>query len=89
VGLAFDSAGDLYVGDGDGIKRFTPEGAGSVFVTGPFANGWPSFLAFTDDAGVPLPLANQVPEPSTWARLGFGLATLLRLRRSKGTGRNL
>src|SRR5438093_6510278 len=26
-----------------------------------------AFLAFTDDNGAPLPLANQVPESSTWA----------------------
>jgi sugar lactone lactonase YvrE len=80
VGLAFDSAGALYVGDGNGIKMFTPDGVGSVFAPAPFVNGWPSFLAFTDDAGVPLPLANQIPEPSLWGLVGLGLALLLGVR---------
>ena len=42
----------------------------------------PTFLAFTDDAGVPLPLANQVPEPgSAVFLLGGGFALLGALRR--------
>jgi sugar lactone lactonase YvrE len=55
-GLAFDSAGNLYVANqgGSAIAKFTPDGAGSVFAT----NGvdGPTFLAFTDDTGKPLPL---------------------------------
>ena len=65
-GLAFDSAGNLYVvniGNGT-IEEFTPGGAGSLFASPVIMNSGPTFLAFTDDAGVPLPLANQVPEPS-------------------------
>jgi hypothetical protein len=38
--------------------------------------GGPAYLAFTDDAGVPLKLANQVPEPSAWAMM-LGGASLL------------
>jgi sugar lactone lactonase YvrE len=55
-GLAFDSAGNLYVANqgSSSIAKFTPAGAGSVFAT----NGihGPTFLAFTDDSGKPLPL---------------------------------
>ncbi len=86
-GLAFDSAGNLYAANaGDStIVKITPSGAGSVFADP--TNGVstdPLFLAFTDDAGDPLPLANQVPEPATWALLGLGLPALLgAMRRRK------
>ena len=33
--------------------------------------GGPRFLAFTDDADVPLKLANQVPEPTTFGLLAI------------------
>ena len=75
--------GNLFVANaGDNtIEKFTPDDIGSVFAsTG--VNG-PRFLAFTDDAGVPLKLANQVPEPSTWALLALGLPALLGFRRRK------
>jgi len=37
---------------------------------------FPSHLAFTDDNGVPLPLANQVPEPSL-GLLSLGLVIFI------------
>ena len=58
-----------------------PGGVASVFAsTGLSA---PQGLAFTDDAGVPLPLANQrvLPEPSTFALLALGLPALPGFRR--------
>lgn len=70
-GLAFNSAGDLFVSDtGSGnIYEFTPGGAQSIFVTGlnnPFA------LAF-----------QPVPEPSGLGLLAAGAAALLvRCRRN-------
>ena len=85
IGLAFDGAGNLYVANDNNntIEKFTPGGVGSVFANS--TNGIsssPVFLAFTDDAGVPLPLANT-PEPATLAVgvlcLGAGMA---RRRRS-------
>ena len=53
-GLAFDSAGNLYAANfGDStIVKFTPGGVGSVFASTGLSN--PRYLAFTDDAGVPL-----------------------------------
>ena len=80
VGLAFDSAGNLYAANqlANSITEFTPGGVGSVFASG-LDN--PLFLAFTNDAGVPLRLANQVPEPATWAMLGLGIPALLGFRR--------
>ena len=77
-GLAFDSAGNLYVANtlGKNIERFTPDGVGSLFANTP--GSAPQGLAFTDDAGVPLPLAN-LPEPAALSLLN-GYATLLRRR---------
>lgn len=65
LGLAFDSAGNLYAassGTNNAIFKYTPDGTASVFAVGTGANGLigPNFLAFTDDNGVPLPLVNQV-----------------------------
>jgi len=34
IGLAFDRAGNLFVGDGDAIYKFTPEGVRSTFASG-------------------------------------------------------
>ena len=59
----------------DTIEKFTPDGIGAVFAATGLSG--PEFLAFTDDAGVPLPLANQTPEPSTFALLALGLLALL------------
>ena len=43
----------------------------------------PTGLAFTDDAGVPLKLANQLPEPfSALLLLGSGMMLLLRRQRA-------
>jgi PEP-CTERM motif len=79
-GLAFDSAGNLYVGslDNKNIKKITPGGGVSPFTTS--YNGVYG-LAITNDAGVPLPMANQVPEPGSFALLGLGAAALAVLRR--------
>ena len=82
IGLAFDDVGNLFVANQGNatIEKFTPGGVGSVFAsTGVIS---PQFLAFTDDAGKPLPLANQVPEPATWAMLAIGGSAFLTRRRS-------
>jgi hypothetical protein len=81
-GLAFDSAGNLYAANESTIEEFSPTGVD----LGAFASSGlsgPADLAFTDDAGVPLKLANQTPEPSTWAMLAFGLPALLARRRGR------
>ncbi len=85
VGLAFDSVGNLFAVSNSGtIQKFTTGGVGSVFATG--LNN-PQFLAFTTDAGVPLPLANQVPEPSAVAlMLGTGGLLVLLRRHPCGDG---
>jgi DNA-binding beta-propeller fold protein YncE len=88
-GLAFDSAGSLYVATyaSGAILKFPSQNGVLSNVSSVFASGTasglsePTFLAFTDDNGVPLKLANQVPEPSTWALLGFGLFALLQIPR--------
>lgn len=63
-GLAFDSAGNLYAASQGTatIEKFTPGGAGSIFAS----NGVhaPTFLAFTDDAGNPLPLPATIVRPT-------------------------
>ena len=78
-GLAFDSAGNLYASYASQgtVEKYSPTGVdlGAAASAG-FYNSY--FLAFTDDAGVPLPLANQraVPEPSAAVLLGLGLLAL-------------
>ena len=90
VSLAFDSAGNLYLANGGNntIEEYASTGgvlssSGTVFANS--TNGVssnPRYLAFTDDAGVPLPLANQAPEPASIALLGLG-AVLLAARRRR------
>ena len=74
-GLAFDSGGNLYAAQADTIEKFTSNGTGSAFATQ--APGI-EFLAFTTNAGVPLPLANgyPAPEPLTWVSLLAGFCLL-------------
>lgn len=81
LGLAFDSADNLYVansiGNGSTIEKFSPTGTN----LGTFASAslsYPEFLVFTDDNGVPLPLTNQAPEPTTLSLAAVGSLTLLR-----------
>jgi sugar lactone lactonase YvrE len=77
-GLAFDTPGNLYaaVAFENSILKYTP--AESTFVNG---GGLWSFLAFTDDNGVPLPLPNQVPEPLSLTLLVPALAAAIFARR--------
>ena len=84
LGLAFDSAGNLYAANANArtIEKFSSTGTDlGAFAVG--LAGSPQYLAFTDDAGVPLKLANQVPEPATWALLGLGLPALLGFSRRR------
>ena len=65
------------------IDKFTPGGVGTVFASSGF--NFPRSLAFTDDAGVPLPMAN-LPEPaSLWL---LGLAGVVVIRRVKRRSRS-
>ena len=90
VSLAFDSAGNLYLANGgnDTIEKYTSTGgvlssSGTVFANSTNGvSGSPRFLAFTNDAGVPLPLANT-PEPASVALLGLGACLLAARRRRK------
>ena len=87
-GLAFDNVGNLYVpgvvNNMVTIEKFTPGGVGSVFAPPGIGLNGPRWLALTDDAGVPLKLPNQAPEPAS-ALLLLGSATgLLALRRRRG-----
>ena len=79
-GLAFDTAGNLFVANSGNntIQKFTPGGVGSVFASARVDQ--PQFLAFTDNAGAPLPLP-AVPEPATFGLLGLGAVFLAARRR--------
>jgi hypothetical protein len=75
TGLAFDGAGNLYYGGGHltgFIGKISPDGVALPFNPQPVSQ--PRSFAFTDDNGVPVPLANQTPapEPVTWMLLGLG-----------------
>jgi DNA-binding beta-propeller fold protein YncE len=82
AGLAFDSAGNLYAANFNTskIEKYTPGGAPSLFAS----TGRPQFLAFTNDSGVPLPLANQLPEPSSLCVMALGGIALFRRPRRRG-----
>src|SRR5438046_2196162 len=71
LGLAFDSAGNLFESDqgSNSIFEFTPGGTESTFASG--LNS-PQFLAFQH--------VGDVPEPSTWALLVGGGASLFAFR---------
>jgi hypothetical protein len=86
-GVAFDSAGNLYAtsSSNDVIVRFPPSPGFSIFADSSDGLNDPLFMALTDNAGVPLKLANQVPEPTTWALLGLGLPGLLGFCRPRRT----
>jgi hypothetical protein len=72
IGLAVDSADDLYAVTANGftaqVQRFTPDGAGSVFASSGLYN--PMFIAI-------------IPEPSTWALFSLGFSALSAFRRSR------
>jgi DNA-binding beta-propeller fold protein YncE len=65
VGLAFDSAGNLYVANhgNNTIEEFGTNGVGSLFA----------------DTGLDDPtfLAVEVPEPASWTMVALGLGALL------------
>ncbi len=75
--------GELRVVDGIG-NDIASGGVGWDFTSTGLV--FPSFLAFTNDAGVPLRLPGgpvPVPEPSPWSMLAAGTFSLLALRRRK------
>jgi hypothetical protein len=75
MGLAFNSAGNLFVTEWDSgsIYEFTPDGTQSTFATGVTD---PEGLAFQ---GVTLP----VPEPWAFGLLAVGVTALLAHRRKQ------
>lgn len=85
--MAFHSAGNLYAAiyDSNTIEKFSSTGTNLGVFADSGLNG-PLFLAFTDDAGVPLKLANQVPEPTS-ALLLLGSGAMLPLRRRRAAAR--
>jgi hypothetical protein len=82
LGVATSRADILYAGsfNSNTIEKFTPGGSASQFANSGLNS--PTFLAFTNDAGVPLQLTNQqVPEPATWAMLCGGIGMLIGFKR--------
>jgi DNA-binding beta-propeller fold protein YncE len=69
VGLAFDSAANLYAANANNntVVRFSPDGVGSVFAS----------TGLNDPIGI----AIQVPEPTVCALLGVSTVVLLGSRR--------
>lgn len=73
-GLAFDSAGNLYVANGgDGtIRKFTPDGTGSIFATGLIA---PTSIAIQPGLKLwPTPITLVNPKTLTDGTFQFGFA---------------
>jgi DNA-binding beta-propeller fold protein YncE len=71
-GMAFDSAGNLYVANygNNTIEEFNTSGVGTTFASSGLDN--------------PQDIAIQVPEPSTWAMVAMGLGVVFGgLRRSR------
>ncbi len=73
IGLAFDSAGDLYAVnyEGAGVTRITPDGVESIFTT---TSTSPRYIAIRSD---------PVPEPSALALSAMGVFGLAALRNRK------
>ncbi len=83
--LLTPARGIIYVANSGNntIEKFTPGGVGSVFANSGLNS--PTFLAITNDSGVPLRLANgyPTPEPGTFSLLaGSSLLLAARRRRS-------
>ena len=89
IGLAFDSIGNLYAANlsNNSIEKFTSAGSPSVFAS--LGLNMPTFLAFTTDAGMPLPLANQVPEPTAAKLVAVALLVCRLCRRDCDTRKTL
>jgi len=67
-GLAFDSAGYLYVANesNNNIERFDASGVGTLFASSGMNE--PNFIAF-----------QPIPEPRAWVLLAWGLALFSRM----------
>jgi streptogramin lyase len=77
--LAFDSAGNLFVSTNGPVVKIAPAGVDSEFNNGYAVQA--EGLAFTTNAGVPLRLPGQIPEPACAGLLSLGAALLGARRR--------